>query len=527
MSVLIEGISVVIRVEAIEHTVAGGVPGVAQAAPNGSFCSDGELVRLGFTDAAGASSYVAELEAAGLVPADGGAACDLVVVDQQAGFCMRCDWAEVVEVVLDEERGRSVMACRARGSQGPLRTPAGWDYETSLTHNRVVLPAHWAPEFLETLGMRHGVTFYRDLRTGRELALTRPAGRAPDGLPAAGLQVVLQATDAGAAAASAPAPAAGSTDWSSVINDGAPWTLLGLPDPHAGALEDPQLAATYREVCASLEVDPAGRFVRADGYPFYHAASAFTHGDPSWLQLICGLYHPNAHQMRFIRERFRDSMGWGDEEEPWLSEEEVGPWHSLLTLRSFLDFMQSRDFATLTANTVPARTRGRLSGTIGGFGCASAAHLHLSRYSRDWTIVVWWAGPEPDAEGVFPTVLGFVRSDDLERNTVHLLQGMDLFTIPDQFIGTTGVSDLVAAGWCGSEDEPSIGPFLAQFCSRELAILRAAWGGLLAKEAYSARALLSECMDEEELRSVRERFGPLRSAAYFEQVYEKMMGEVP
>ena len=100
-------------------------------------------------------------------------------------------------------------------------------------------------------------------------------------------------------------------------------------------------------------------------------------------------------------------------------------------------------------------------------------------------------------------------------------------TVPDQFIGTTGVSDLVAAGWCGSEEDPSIGPFWTQFSSRELAILRAAWGGLLEKEAFTAYALLAECMDEEELRSVRERFGPLRSAAYFEQVYTAVTDEEP
>jgi hypothetical protein len=122
-----------------------------------------------------------------------------------------------------------------------------------------------------------------------------------------------------------------------------------LPDPHAGVLEDPQLAATYREVCASLEVDPAGRF---------------------------------------IRRRFRASMGWGD-----------------------------------------------------------------------------------------------------------------------------------------SEDEPSIGPFLAQFSSRELAILRAAWGGLLEEEAFTAYAGLTKCLHEDQLYSLREHFGPLRSADDFDVVHRMITGD--
>jgi len=504
LSVLAEAISVVIRIDAIRRKYRGGLELFRRTVSDQTFCSDGELARVGFTDTYDAREYAARLEGQGLEHLADGAARDLVIVDQLFGFQSPCAWAEFIEVFIDEDRSRRVFACKLIGSREILHVPPGWRHETSHFRHHLAAPERWVPEFFDFLRHEDGLDVYRDLRTGREVITARvdPDRQEPDFT-------------------------ADPVDWSALINHGAPWTILGLPDPHAGALEDPRLAATYREVCASLEVDRRGRFVRADGYPFYHASSAFTHGDPSWLQLICGLYHPNAHQMRFIRERFRDSMGWGDEEEPWLSEEEVGPWHSLHTLRSFLDFMQSADYATLTANTVPARTRGRLSGTIGGFGGASLADLHLSRYSRDWTIVVWWAGPEPDAEGVFPTVLGFVRSDDVERNTVHLLEGMDLFTIPDQFIATTGVSDLVAAGWCGSEEDPSIGPFWTQFSSRELAILRAAWGGLLEKEAYSAYALLADCMDDDELRSVRERFGPLRSAAYFEQVYTAVTDEEP
>jgi hypothetical protein len=489
MSVLIEGISVVIRVEAIHRLTGAGIGRFVETVPNGTFCSDGHLARVGFMHPADAEAYVASLADSGFVPTSGGLGGDVVMVDQELGLGTECGWAEVIDFHIEGDPERSVTACKLRGTQEILYAPKGWEYETSLTRNHVVLEERWLPEFVDFVRHRDGVNVYRDLRTGRILE-----------------QVHLDLRD----------PAA------------TPWGILGLPDPHAGTLQDPGLAATYREFCASLEVDPEGRFVRADGYPFYHAAGAFQGGDPSWLQLICGLYHPNANQMRFIRTRFRCSMGWGDDEKPWLSQGEVEPWHSLLSLRAFEDFMQTRDYATLTASTVPGRTRGRLEGTIGGFAMASVAHLHLSRYSRDWTIVVWWAGPEPDAEGVFPTVLGFVRSDDVERNTVHLLNGMELFTLSDRGVATTGVSDLVAAGWVGDEDQPSIGPFLAQFSDRELAILRAAWGGLLSDEAYSAHAMAWECVGgEDELGTFRERYGPVRSAAYFHEIHEQVTGDVP
>jgi hypothetical protein len=61
MSVLAEAISVVIRVDAIEHRFPGGLEGLRRTVPNQTFCCDGELARVGFMDPADAEAYVAGL----------------------------------------------------------------------------------------------------------------------------------------------------------------------------------------------------------------------------------------------------------------------------------------------------------------------------------------------------------------------------------------------------------------------------------------------------------------------------------
>ena len=48
MSVLIEAISVVIQLEAVERFYPGGLEGLIESPPNGTLCHDDQLVRVGF-----------------------------------------------------------------------------------------------------------------------------------------------------------------------------------------------------------------------------------------------------------------------------------------------------------------------------------------------------------------------------------------------------------------------------------------------------------------------------------------------
>ena len=61
MAVLIEGLSVVIRVDAINARYPGGWEAFAANAPNASVCWDGELARAGFMMPRDARAYVESL----------------------------------------------------------------------------------------------------------------------------------------------------------------------------------------------------------------------------------------------------------------------------------------------------------------------------------------------------------------------------------------------------------------------------------------------------------------------------------
>jgi hypothetical protein len=48
MAILVEGISVVIRAEAVIHRYPGGWERFRDDCPNDTLCADGELIRVGF-----------------------------------------------------------------------------------------------------------------------------------------------------------------------------------------------------------------------------------------------------------------------------------------------------------------------------------------------------------------------------------------------------------------------------------------------------------------------------------------------
>ena len=58
MPVLVEAISVIIKVEAIQSKFPGGWNGFENVVPNQTLCSDGEIARVGFMDPADAESFI-------------------------------------------------------------------------------------------------------------------------------------------------------------------------------------------------------------------------------------------------------------------------------------------------------------------------------------------------------------------------------------------------------------------------------------------------------------------------------------
>jgi tetratricopeptide (TPR) repeat protein len=121
MSVLCEGISVIVRIDVLEALYPGGAAGYEAARPNASFCRDDDLTRVGFMHPDDVQAFINELEAvARLAPLDGDQFADLAVVDQFDGLTLPCPW-------LEWDVADGLTRAWLKGSDpGLLATPVGW-----------------------------------------------------------------------------------------------------------------------------------------------------------------------------------------------------------------------------------------------------------------------------------------------------------------------------------------------------------------------------------------------------------------
>lgn len=144
MAVLVEGISVVVRYDAIDRRFAGGRRKFLEAVPNQTFCADDDLARVGFTLPENAEAFGQLLEEGGLIPVRDGHAVDFAVVEQLSGPVAPVDWLGYARVPFDGS-GSEVAVCwlnkgprMAAGLHVPLEpmhiaTPDGWSFEHSLS----------------------------------------------------------------------------------------------------------------------------------------------------------------------------------------------------------------------------------------------------------------------------------------------------------------------------------------------------------------------------------------------------------
>lgn len=171
---LIEGLSVVIRVDAIKARYPGGWEAFAANAPNANVCWDGELARVGFMMPGDTKAYVKSLENLGLIYLVDGMARDMVVVDQLQGPATPCAWIEGGHVNLEDDPERRVMAARLKGSkQSLVYTPDEWTFERSLSRSFGYVPEeHW-DKSLTFLRHENGLDVYENVLTGAEVYVGR------------------------------------------------------------------------------------------------------------------------------------------------------------------------------------------------------------------------------------------------------------------------------------------------------------------------------------------------------------------
>jgi hypothetical protein len=174
MAVLVEGISVVVRCEAIVAVYPGGSTAFSAEVPNRSLCADGELARVGFMTPRDAQVYVEHLERRGLKYQNDGAARDLVVVDQRTGVCVPCTWAEFGSTYWSNIRTRPISVCRAIPTRvDRVVVPEGWDYESSLSAHHKFVPIDGIPDTLKLVRREQNVDVLRDTETGQDFYIGR------------------------------------------------------------------------------------------------------------------------------------------------------------------------------------------------------------------------------------------------------------------------------------------------------------------------------------------------------------------
>jgi tetratricopeptide (TPR) repeat protein len=173
MAVLVEAISVIARRGRLDELFPGGSVQYITDCPNSTACADAHLVRIGFMDPDAARAHVRRIESLGLVHLDeGGAARDLVVIDQLHGPTSPCDWVEAGHVVID---GNSIAVARLIGDESfQLITPPGWTYDQSLTKTHRFVPQRDSHGSLKYLRAKDGLFIYFDPHTRQRFFVLTP-----------------------------------------------------------------------------------------------------------------------------------------------------------------------------------------------------------------------------------------------------------------------------------------------------------------------------------------------------------------
>ena len=147
MAVLCEAISVIIKKKPIETNYEGGWNSFMVSIPNATFCTDGELVRVGFFTPGETENYVNELELKGLFfqreNFEDSKISDIAIVDQHRGPTLPWNWIEFGKFELKGHDGKismcwlfederiNVEGTHLKDLNMKLHAPEGWTPENS------------------------------------------------------------------------------------------------------------------------------------------------------------------------------------------------------------------------------------------------------------------------------------------------------------------------------------------------------------------------------------------------------------
>lgn len=168
VAVLIEGISVVVRREAIERSYPGGMVQYEADCPNQTFCADEHLARIGLMSPYDVQRWVTELTEKGLVFLQDKRAIEIAVVDQTTGPTTPCDWLE-----FGNHDDGYVVAWLASTQPILVSVPVGWTLEDSLTRHLRVIPNGEIRNQMKWLTRENNVDFLVDRETGQRYYMGR------------------------------------------------------------------------------------------------------------------------------------------------------------------------------------------------------------------------------------------------------------------------------------------------------------------------------------------------------------------
>ncbi|QYU69108.1 hypothetical protein J4558_02890 [Leptolyngbya sp. 15MV] len=172
MAVLIEGISVVIRADAILRAF-GEFERFKAVVPNNTLCADSELARVGFMHPSDVRDFIVRLEQFGLRFLVDSNAIDMVVIDQQKGLAARCDWVECGQINWGGDPSKRVAGARLIDSKvGQIVTPNGWTFEESLSSSFGFIPTA-SEAHIELIEDRDSLQTFRSSLTTKPLYVGR------------------------------------------------------------------------------------------------------------------------------------------------------------------------------------------------------------------------------------------------------------------------------------------------------------------------------------------------------------------
>ena len=202
MAVLCEALSVIIRLPSVDRYFRGGRAAMVHVLPNPTYCTDDELLRVGFMTPDDVDEFIEVLVRNGLqfTPDDrkegedtrtfGQPEGDFIVVDQNLGVLGHCHWLECSRMRIGDDQWVTVAAAtgpllvhdndtspgslvQAQDRRDELHTPVGWTFSGSMSESVNFVELDDMPRRMRFLREEPAYDVYWDTDLDREVYVGR------------------------------------------------------------------------------------------------------------------------------------------------------------------------------------------------------------------------------------------------------------------------------------------------------------------------------------------------------------------